>query len=59
MLVGLMVIDVGLGKGDHSPIPARPQLHLEGDLNHLMLELAPNIGLLRPPSSRNQRVKTK
>jgi hypothetical protein len=58
MLVGLMVIDVGLGKGDHSPILAT-QLHLEGDLNHLMLELAPNIGLLRPPSSRNQRVKTK
>jgi hypothetical protein len=35
------------------------QLHLEGDLNHLILELSPNFRLLEPPFPRNEMVETK
>jgi hypothetical protein len=51
MLVGPLVIDARLGREDATAF--------RRGLKPLMPKLAPNSGLLGPPSPRNQRVKIK
>jgi hypothetical protein len=56
MLVGLVVIDAGLGREDHGSIPRN--CIWEGN-GRTYARTRPELWIVRPPFPMNQRVKTK